>query len=132
MFSNVLRNIDDNLLRQQEEALTKLITEERIPLNHPLVGLLGLVTGLRVERAAGKNRVDVSMNYWRSERGELCINFHPSLYSLSVETKMALSSGLLLSAFPSSMGIEDFMGMMLDVMGETILVRPGNSIVREE
>jgi len=132
MFSNVLRNIDTKLLRQQEKTLIDLIKEEQIPMNHPLVGLLGLVTGLLIERAAGQNRVDVSMNYWTGGGGELCINFHPSLYSISPVTKTALCSGLLLSTLPQSKSIEDFMDRMEDLMGKTVLVRFGDSIVTEE
>jgi len=134
MFSNVLRNIDTPLLKQQKEALTRLITEEKIPVNHPLVGLLGLITGLLIERMAGEKRVDVSMNYWRSNNGELCINFHSSLYSLCPMQKLALCSGLLLATYseitliPESMNLDDFMGMVEDVMGETILIRFGDSI----
>lgn len=123
MFSNVLRNIDTHLLEQQQEELTDLIRREKIPLNHPLVGLLGLVAGLLMERTVGENRVDLSMNYWKGKDGGLCVNFHPSLYSLNVSEKMALSSGLCLSTLPPRMEIEDFMGMVTDIMEETTLIR---------
>lgn len=137
MFSNVLRKIDISLLKEQEEALTLLITEERIPLNHPLVGLLGLISALKLERVTGKNRIDISMNYWRSVNGELCINFHPSLYHLSTMKRLALCSGILLSTFSSLSGslpmkIEDFMGMVEDIMGETTLIRFGDVITSQE
>lgn len=103
MFSNVLRNIDWKLLQQQKDSLTQLITKEKLPLNHPLVGLLGLVSGILIERVAGGNRVDVSMNYWwRSSPQEwelpsMCINFHSSLFSMNWATRMAVCSGLMIS-----------------------------------
>ncbi len=132
MFSNVLRNIDTTLLKQQQEELKDLIHREKIPLNSPLVGLLGLVAGLLVEKAVGENRVDVSMNYWRGINGELCINFHPSLYSRSFLEKTALSAGLCLSTLSSGVNIESFMGAITDIMEETTLIRFGDSIIMED
>ena len=123
MFSNVLRNIDTSLLQQQQEELKDLIHREKIPLNSPLVGLLGLVAGLLIEKAVGENRVDVSMNYWKGRDGRLCINFHSSLYSRTDSEKIALCSGLCLSAMNPSTEMVDYMGVVMDVVEETTLIR---------
>lgn len=127
MFSNVLRNIDTDLLQQQEKALTALITEERIPMNHPLVGLLGMVTGILVERRLSRNRVDVSMNWWRGRRDQLCINFHPSLFSIDWCQRIALASGLLLSVLNNEeRELDDVLYLLDDVMTGTVLIRMEN------
>ena len=144
MFSNVLRNIDWKLLKQQEKSLIDLITEEKLPMNHPLVGLLGMVAGILIERTAGENRVDVSMNYWwkqaENDLPNICINFHPSLYKINWGVRMALCSGLMMSllgteepgaGWDSESDIRMILDMLNDVIGKTILVRFGEQNEQE-
>lgn len=124
MFSNVIRNLDIDLLRQQESLLTHMILDQKIPLNHPLCGLLGLVVALILERNKPESRTDISMNF-RKDKGRLFVNFHSSIKEVPWEERMSVALGLLILSMPTESSQEDYLDLVGSMMDDVSVVRFG-------